>query len=349
MQRVFLILLLVIIPSSAVFSQPADTLSQRFFNGQYGVQPSAYGTENFNAGTLPTVTLNPAEYSQEPFASSALSPVNGNNELYLSSIPGKRSGMFQKANANVLWSPKAGGHRGLGLTQVDLSATFAFPLPTADSPCVITPLFNSYFFDPKISSNGFYTTGLDFRWIRPVIKDKLTLDLGVGAYYSGDFEVSGSDAMRYPAHLAAAWQCNPRLKIIFGVAYLDRDDDYNWFPMAGLIWTPNEDVSIELVAPRLRIAQRIRWFGSAAGDTVSDWLYTGFEFGGGSWGAKVGGNSVNIDYSDLRLLLGYERKLSNGLTFGLELGYMFNRHLETANRYDVHVDDTLFLRLRTAF
>ncbi|MDR1270279.1 MAG: hypothetical protein LBK82_12220 [Planctomycetaceae bacterium] len=294
-----------------------------------------------------------AEMTDNDSAESILASTTKNaGELYLSQIPnGKRSGMFQKANFNILWAPKSGGHKGLGITQIDLSAVSALQLSTVDSTFVVTPKFQAWFFDPKTKGDAtdktLYSMGLDFRLIRPIVKNKLTLDFGVTTSYNGDFKVKPSKAMRFPARIAGIWDYNPRLKIILGVVYLD-SNDYRWLPVAGMIWTPREDLSVEMIVPHLRIAQRIRWFGSAAGDDQSDWIYTGFEFGGGSWGLEYNNLSGEIDYRDLKLLLGYERRCASGVTLGLELGYMFERKYEFEH-YKVYPTDGVFLRLRTTF
>ena len=182
-------------------------------------------------------------------------------------------------------------------------------------------------------------------WLRPIAKDKFTLNLGFSVFYSGDFKAKASDSLRYPAHIAGIWNLNPRIKVIFGVVFSDRKDSYNWFPMAGLIWTPNEDLSIELLVPRMRIAQRVRWFDSMT-DGGEDWFYTAFEFGSGSWGYKP--IEGRVEYRDLRLLLGYERRTRFGLTLGLEIGYMFDRHLAFDN-HGGRPSDSVFLRLRSSF
>jgi hypothetical protein len=117
-----------------------------------------------------------------------------------------------------------------------------------------------------------YKTGFDFRWIKPIISNKWILDLKVAVQYSGDFKIKESKALRFPAHIMSIWNCNPYLKMILGVVYLDQQN-YNWLPMAGVIWTPHEDINIELMVPRMRIAKRVRWFGSAAGNDISDWMY----------------------------------------------------------------------------
>ncbi|MDR2440483.1 MAG: type II secretion system GspH family protein [Planctomycetaceae bacterium] len=276
-------------------------------------------------------------------------------EFYRSQTPNeKRLGIFQKEiNFNVLWAPNTSGYKGLDLTQLDFSAMFA--LPTPNSPLFITPSFQATFFNPKIknylSNKTLYKTGCDFRWIQQIVPNKWMLNLTVAVQYSGDFKIKGSKAfkaLRFPAHIASIWNCNPSLKVILGVIYLDQDD-YNWLPMAGVIWTPHEDINIELVVPRMRIAKRVRWFGSAAGND-SDWIYSALELGGGSWDYEYQNVSDNLDYRDLKLLLGMERRCASGFTFGFEFGYMFERKYELdRSGYSTYPADCVFLRIRTSF
>jgi hypothetical protein len=271
---------------------------------------------------------------------------------YLSQISnGKSQGA---TNFNVLYAPNNGGSKGLGLTQIDLSTTFSLLLPIPASPFFITPSFQATFFDPKI--NGYttnktlYATGLDFRWIKPVIHNKLTFDLGGAVQYGGDFKVEGDKSLRFPVRFMSIWNCKPHLKMILGLAYLDRDDDFNWLPVAGMIWEPHEDISVELVIPRVRMAKRVRWFGSATDHNASDWLYAALEFGNGSWSCEYQGTTANIDYRDLKLLLGGERRCVSGMTLGLEFGYMFKRKYELDQlHYNTYPADCVFLRLRTSF
>ena len=330
-------------PDGAVLENPYGSTWGNPYPGLGNVSPGAL---NPAPSLPPSIML----YAEETHYTD-LSPTDKSTDLYLARFPsGKRTGMFQKINFNTLWAPNTGGSKGLGMTELDLSAMFALPMLTADSPLLLTPKFTTTFFGADGWDETFHTTGLGMRWIRPIVKDKFTLDIGVGVYYSGDFKAKGSDTIRVPMHLAGVWQFNPRTKILLGVVYTDRKDSYNVFPMAGLIWTPNDDLSVELVVPRLRIAQRIRWFGSAAGDEQSDWLYTAFEFGSGSWGWEpVSEVSGRFEYRDLRLLLGYERRTRFGLTLGLEVGYMFDRDVEFDKFGGWHPSDSVFLRLRTSF
>ena len=280
-----------------------------------------------------------------PVSTHSVRPV----ETYLGSasdLPsGKRTGFFQKISSNTLWVP-AEGSQPLGVTEFDLSVTFGLPLPTPQSPLLLTPRFSTTALDTKDEfKETFYTTGLALRWLRPVVQDKFMLDVGASILYSGDFQESSSSAMRYPVHVAAIWFINPRIKAVLGAAYTDRRYFDTVIPVGGIIWTPTEDINVELIIPRLKIAQRIRWFGSAAGTEQSDWLYTALEFATSTWSSQdIAGR---VESRDLRVLLGYERRTRFGINLGIEGGYMFDREIRNfGNRYP---SDSAFIRLRTSF
>jgi hypothetical protein len=262
--------------------------------------------------------------------------------------------MFQKMSFDTLWAPSSGNRNGLGMTQIDLSAMFVLPLPMPDLPLMITPSFQTTFFDPKINdyatNKTLYKTGFNFRWIRPIVRNKLTLSLGVAVQYRGDFRVKESEALQFPANITFIWNCNSCWKIIWGAAYLDKKDDYNWLPLVGLIWIPHEEINVELVVPRIRIAKRVHWFSSAADNATADWIYAALELVGGSWSYEYQNFADNINYHDLKLLLGFERRCVSGFTFGFEFGYIFERKYEL-NRlnYNTHPADTAFLRVRISF
>ncbi len=139
--------------------------------------------------------------------------------------------------------------------------------------------------------------------------------------------------------------CAPNAKILFGVAYLDRED-VPILPVGGLLWYPHPDLKIELAVPRPRIARRIYWQGAFT-DDVQDWAYVAGEFGGGTWAIRrVDGTNDLFTYRDYRLILGLQRKAIRGLDANLELGYVFSRAIEYAGTSpDVHPSDTLMLRL----
>ncbi|MDR0705276.1 MAG: hypothetical protein LBF88_09845, partial [Planctomycetaceae bacterium] len=331
----FLVVTFCTVPSANVFAQTNVSIANIFTLNQ-SFDAFSIADNNIETNFSKTFTLTPKTA----------------RECYLSQISNRKN--RGATNFNVLWTPSNSGSKGLGLTQLDLSTTFSVLLPNPVSPFLITPSFQTTFFDPKM--NGYttnktlYATGIDFRWIKPVIHNKLTFDLGCTVQYGGDFKVKGDKSLRFPSRFMSIWNCKPHLKMILGLAYLDRDDDFNWLPVAGVIWEPHEDISVELVIPHARIAQRIHWFDSAVENDTSDWLYVAFEFGSGSWKSKYQGTAANIDYRDLKLLFGGERRCASGMTLGLEIGYMFERKYEsTQPNYCTYPADCVFLKLRTSF
>jgi len=290
-------------------------------------------TKNDNAATF-GLPVSPTRKASDIFFASGQTP--------------RREGMFQKVNFDALWAPKGKGERGLGLTQLNLSATFGLPAPTKDAPLLVKPFIQTSFFDTSVGSETFYTAGLDLLWFVPLVKNKYMLAVGAVPSYSGDFKAK-KESFQIPAHLVGIWSCNPRTKILLGVLYLDRKTSYNWLPMGGIIWTPNEDINFELTFPRVRLSQRLKWWGSVAGDSVSDWLYGGFEFGTGSWGWQAGPGDTRFEYSDYRLLLGYERRCLSGLTLALEVGWMFERKVACPGSPGFRPDDAFFLQLKTSY
>ena len=308
-----------------------------------GTAPSATHTE------IPTTML----YADNGHAATfglPPSPTKKTSDIFFASgqTP-RREGAFQKVNFDVLWAPKGKGERALGLTQLNLSATFGLPAPTREAPLLVKPFLQTSFFDSPTFSPTLHTAGVDFLWFVPLVKNQYMLALGATPSYSGDFKAK-KESFRIPAHLVGIWSCNPRTKVLLGVLYLDRKTSYNWLPMGGIVWTPNEDINFELTFPRVRLSQRLKWWGSAAGDSVSDWLYGGFEFGTGSWGWQAGPDfDTRLEYSDYRLQLGYERRGLSGLTLALEAGWMFKREVAIPGRPSYRQDDAFFLQLKTSY
>lgn len=313
--------------------------------------PSGYSSGY--TSPIPTTPLAMNEYRPVRHGSLWL-PLTPGGDIYSSRFPhNNRTSFFQKGNFDALWMPKTGDEK-TSLTQLDVALSFGVPLFDPDSPLLITPTFEAWFFrsNKQEWKSTLYTTGVELRWIKPLVKDKFTIDLGVSALYSSDFHNKSKKVIRFPAHVTAIWAFNPRTKIVGGVMYQDRKHKYNWLPVAGVIWTPNEDLNFELVFPKMRIARRVRWFGAGAGDDRSDWIYGAMEFAGGAWSdyeQLAGGEERHtFEYRDWRLLLGAERRTSFGMTLGFEVGYAFERYID-ADGASAHQPDSVFLRFRTTF
>ncbi|MDR2170026.1 MAG: hypothetical protein LBP59_07790 [Planctomycetaceae bacterium] len=316
--------------------------------------PSESETGAFsNLNIMPEVLIDADKYIDQTDG-MMLIPSKETGDLYLSNIGQneRRNSLFQKLSCNLLWMPDS-GDEGMGLLQTDFSAIFALPLPSEKSPLLLTPLFSYKRFDRKSSDAlDLYNAGVDIRWLFSVIERKLSFDAAVSILYSGTFEGDTGKALRYPAHVAAIWNLNPRLKLILGVAYLDRSDDYNWLPIGGLVWTPNPDVNVELLFPVMRIARRLSCFDQWDKDTTfskrnyTRWIYGAFELGGSSWRYVKNGVDADLDYSDCRLAVGYEHRRENGITFAAETGCVIGRKLKLHGFPKYEPDTAFFIRLR---
>ncbi len=260
--------------------------------------------------------------------------------------PGTRPGVFQKVSIETTWLASGHGAEDVGITDVEAKVVFGFPCPTRESPLVVTPGWAVHFFDGPIQGDlpaRVYDSYVQFRWLaRPW--PRLGIDLAVSPGWYSDLEQGSGDALRITGHGAGLWTCSPTLKLAFGVAYLDRRD-VPVLPIGGILWTPAEDISFELVAPRPRVARRLDFLPSATAG-IEHWLYLAGEFGGGTWAIqRADGTSDLLTARDYRLLLGLERKAPGRLNSVLEAGYVFGRRFEYEQPTpDIRPGDTLLVR-----
>jgi hypothetical protein len=263
---------------------------------------------------------------------------------------GTRQGVFQKIAFNATWLAPGSGSGDFGMTDLELKTVLGFPCPTSKSPLVVSPGFGVHFFDGPTSVDlpgQVYDAYTQFRWLcRP--SPRWGLDLGVTPGYYSDFQHASDRAVRITGYGAAMYTWQPNLKLVFGVAYLDRTD-LNILPIGGLIWTPNADTSIELVVPRPRIARRLYCAGDS--DDFEDWLYLAGEFGGGAWAIeRASGLEDFITYHDYRIMVGVERKAFGQLSALVEVGYVFGRKLEFESPTpDIKPNDTVMVRAGVSY
>lgn len=260
--------------------------------------------------------------------------------------PGTRPGVFQKATVESTWLAPGHGAHDVGITDVEAKAVFGFPCPTRQSPLVVTPGWAIHLFDGPAQGDlppRVYDSSVQFRWLaRPW--PRLAVDLAVSPGWYSDLEQGSGEALRITGHGAGLYTWSPTLKLAFGVAYLDRRD-VPVLPIGGLLWTPADDISFELVAPRPRLARRLDFLSSPAPGTEY-WLYVAGEFGGGTWAVqRADGTSDVLTARDYRLLLGLERKAPGRFSGVLEAGYVFGRRFEYERPTpELRPDDTLLVR-----
>ena len=226
-----------------------------------------------------------------------------------------------------------GGDRKLGVTDIDLGATFAIPMIYNQAPLLITPGFGFHFFQgPETMPPSFasmppvtYDAYLDVGWrprILPSVTPWLTADIGVrvGAYT--DFHAVNDHSIRIIGRGLAIATVTERFQVVFGVVYLDRVL-VKILPAGGIVWTPNPDARYEILFPNPKLSRRFTTIR-----TTDIWWYLSGEYGGGSWTVRrAAGFDDQVDYNDIRVMLGAESFAQNGLHAFAEVGYVFDRAL----------------------
>ena len=258
-----------------------------------------------------------------------------------------RPGFFQKITFDTTWLARCAGADALGQTELETTMTCGLPFPDRRSPLVISPGFAVHYVDGPTGRDlppRLYDTYVSFRWIRPVTR-RITAFVGITPGVYSDFRQGTDEAFRLTGYGSAIWHCRRNLKFVVGVAYLDRYD-IKVLPVGGLMWEPREDISVELTAPRPRVAQRFAQRASRLG-TTEYWGYVAGELGGNMWAVqRRDGTNETLNIRDYRVLLGVEQKSPLGeLTAAVEVGYVFGRDVEfETGRGDFRPDDTVLLR-----
>ena len=293
-------------------------------------------------GPAYTARSHSTDYTSYPSELSQPLVTQSEEEAFLSGRPSSsKPGIFQKLVFTGTWLDR-GKRDDVGISELELYATFGFPMPTRESPLLITPGFEVRYLDGPLGVDlpaRLFDTYLQFRWLRQV-NDRWGFDVAVSPGLHTDFEDYTDDALRITGRGLASLQWTPDMKVVLGIVYLDRDD-VSLLPAAGIVWTPSDEVRYELVFPRPRIAHRL--FGDGH---IEDWCYVVGEFGGGGWAIqRTSGAQGGVTIRDFRLLVGLERKADGGSGRRIEIGYVFGREVEFATATPAfEPDDTVMIR-----
>ena len=256
------------------------------------------------------------------------------------SFDAPRDGIFQKVRFNASYMPGR-TFSGLGITDFDLSASFALPIPSRDRPLVITPGVEAHYFDGPTAPDlppHVYDGWLQIRTLGK-LGEYWGYDVAVTPGWHSDFDNNSSEAFRLTGYGFAAYNYSDTLQLVLGVIYLNRTN-LRIIPAAGLIWSPDEDTRFELTAPRPTIARR--WY---ADECEEHWFYIAGELGGGTWAIEQDGVRDVMTYNDYRILLGWEKKTAWGYGALAEIGYVFWRQVSfDSGAPDYDPDSTFIVR-----
>lgn len=262
-------------------------------------------------------------------------------------IGGPRKGFFQKARLSGGWV--AGDPiSDFGLADLDANITVGLPFPRRETPLIITPGFQAWSLEGPTATDmpsRVYSSYIKFRTLRK-LSERWGMDAAITPGWYSDWEASSRDkALRITGHAAVAYECWENVQLVFGVAYLDRDD-INWVPMPGLIWKIDEDTRLDLILPRPRFSRRFY-----CDECQEYWWYIGGEMAGGSWAIQRAAGYEDIaNYREFRVMLGWERKVCEGFGSHFEIAYGFGREIEyDSNTPDFSPQDTLVLRAGVSY
>ena len=167
---------------------------------------------------------------------------------------------------------------------------------------------------------------------------------GITPGFYGDFSRLDSNAFQLTGWLLGDWTLSHEWSLVGGLAYV-RQLQSHLLPIGGAIWRPSDDLRLDLIFPRPRVAWH--WFETPERDV---WLYLAGIFGGGAWSVDGGaGSNVLVQYSDLRIALGAEIASFHGRLTTLEAGYVFSRDISVESVSLANPDSTFFLQAAMAF
>jgi len=320
-------------PANEVFAPPAT--SSTLFSSRY---TNAAWAPSSNTIT-DTLTPNPPQPENESWITS--NPEQQTKVV----VDSGRPGVFQGASFQATFLPDLVDPPDL--TELELWSNFAFPMPTRESPLILTPGFQTRFLEgpnrPDLPGT-LYDAYLQIRWMSK-INDRWGIDLMITPGVHSDFKQGDDSAIRVPIRGLASYQWSPATKVILGVVYLDRSDVIP-FPAGGVIYTPDDNTKWELIIPTPRYSRRI-----SVDNLGESWVYLAAEFGGGSWAVKrASGQRDQLRARDYRFLAGWERKATSGITRRWEVGYVFGREYEFASGTPSYQPDgTILARMRLSY
>jgi hypothetical protein len=276
-------------------------------------------------------------------------PLTSEPDLKQSLIPpGARNGFFQKAKFTATWLPQLDS-TSLGWTDLRTEVVTALPFFTRENPIIITPSYELHFLDSPANIDlppRLHDVAVDFHIFR-VYDNHWIADFAVTpGLYADDNSFDSSDALRINGRAVGVYAPTIDLKYALGVTYLDGA----WskvIPVAGVIYTPNDDVEYQLVFPTPRVSWRLPQFSPIPGRDER-WVYVAVEYGNAAWAFQQSNGAPDVFASrDYRVILGAERRIVSGISHRTEIGYVFHRDIKVASISgdDISMSNTLLLRV----
>jgi hypothetical protein len=299
----------------------------------------------------------PAPQTGPTFSQGLSTPQWGNSPTYSYQNPDGTVARLQRflQQISVEHTYLYGKHdaNDLAINRTEFAATFGVPIfYNPNTPLLITPGFAFNWLDGPIGTDAdlpprVYDAYLDAAWY-PRFSPILSADLGVRTGVWTDFHAVNSDSIRILGRGLGVISLSPRMDVLVGVWYIDRND-IKLLPAGGVHWKPNTEWDAYLVFPNPKVRKRFVNIGASQW-----WWYVAGEYGGGAWtversaGGLAMGADDNIDINDIRVIGGFEWETQTQARGHIEAGYVFNREIVYADTQlppTFSLDDTFMVRL----
>ena len=267
--------------------------------------------------------------------------------------------LIQSINFEYAWFAGGSGSKDLGINDVELSATFGFPIfANPQTPLLVTPGFAVHYWQgpksqgptPADMPPRTYDAYLDFAWNpKPAPWFGAELEVRPGIY--SDFDIFNSESFRVTGKGMGVITISPSVKAKLGIWYLDRNR-VKLLPAGGIVWTPNPDVYFNILFPDPKIGRKLSTIG-----TTEWWIYGRGEYGGGNWmirrdsgypppGVPSDGTHERVDYNDIEIAVGLEFTTIRHADGMFEVGGAFSRQLAYQNDspHTFFPNNTVFVR-----
>ena len=169
-----------------------------------------------------------------------------------------------------------------------------------------------------------YDAELEATWMHR-FNDRFRMHVSArGGIYS-DFDTSDDieDSLRVSGTGIGAFEINPDLQLVAGVAYFNLGSVWAW-PVAGVVYQPTDEIRLELLFPEGRISTLVN-----ENEFFTERAYLSARFFGRTWQvSRANGMRERVTYQDWRISAGHEIRYMYGITSFFEFGYAFNRELE---------------------
>ncbi|MDO5566756.1 MAG: hypothetical protein Q4G59_08875 [Planctomycetia bacterium] len=259
-----------------------------------------------------------------------------------------RETLFQGAGVDLAYVPSRKEEQA-GFYHTWASVTIGIPAPTTQTPLLISPMFAWDRMTLPDATNGLfnkdvnlYAPGVRMQYLIPV-NDSFMFDFGMSMQWTSDFKYSGSSNFLPGGYGSVVLKMDDVTRLVAGAGYYDAGR-YKIMPFGGLLWRASEQLYLEVVFPKPRISWKLPESMQCSKNSKSDddsyWLYLTADYNAQRWSIHQDYNlypeQLKAEYRltsyDIRFLAGLEKKTKEEISWALEGGVVFDRHLDFSGR-----------------